>query len=127
MHNDPYNHTRHHSRQPRGPLPGSRFTRYYHNLYAFATAQVHHVLRTHAWGALTCEDCEDAVQDALLWDLEAVALRPYYGRPRLPQRGHPGEVVPPSPASRLTACYRRLRCLPGYVAVRVARGSGTAI
>ena len=41
-----------------------------HNPYAFATAQVRHVLRTHAWGDVTPEDLEDAVQDALLWAWE---------------------------------------------------------
>ena len=40
------------------------------NPYAFATAQVRHVLRTYAWGALTREAFEDAVQDALLWAWE---------------------------------------------------------
>src|SRR5712664_4498938 len=41
-----------------------------HNPYAFATAQVRHVLRTHAWGDVAPEDLEDAVQDALLWAWE---------------------------------------------------------
>ena len=36
------------------------------NPYAFATTQVRHVLRTQECGALTREDFEDAVQDALL-------------------------------------------------------------
>jgi hypothetical protein len=40
------------------------------NPYAFATAQVRHVLRTHAWGDVTPEDFEDAIQDALLWAWE---------------------------------------------------------
>lgn len=40
------------------------------NPYAFATAQVRHVLRTHAGNAVTPEDLADAVQDALLWAWE---------------------------------------------------------
>ena len=40
------------------------------NPYAFATAQVRHVLRAHAWGDVAPEDVEDAVQDALLWAWE---------------------------------------------------------
>ena len=40
------------------------------NPYAFVTAQVRHVLRTHAWGAVALEDFEDIVQDALLWAWE---------------------------------------------------------
>lgn len=40
------------------------------NPYAFVTAQVRHVLRTHAGGAVPPEDLEDAVQDALLWAWE---------------------------------------------------------
>ena len=40
------------------------------NPYAFATAQVRHVLRAHAWGDVAPEDLEDAVQDALLWAWE---------------------------------------------------------
>ena len=40
------------------------------NPYAFVTAQVRHVLRTHAGGAVAPEDVEDAVQDALLWAWE---------------------------------------------------------
>ena len=40
------------------------------NPYAFATAQVRHVLRTQDWGTLPPEDFEDAVQNALLWAWE---------------------------------------------------------
>ena len=40
------------------------------NPYAFATAQVRHVLRTQEWGRMTPEDFEDAVQNALLWAWE---------------------------------------------------------
>jgi DNA-directed RNA polymerase specialized sigma24 family protein len=40
------------------------------NPYAFATAQVRHVLRAQGCGVLTREDVDDAVQDALLWAWE---------------------------------------------------------
>ena len=40
------------------------------NPYAFVTAQVRHVLRTHAGSAVPPEDLDDAVQDALLWAWE---------------------------------------------------------
>jgi hypothetical protein len=40
------------------------------NPYAFVTAQVRHVLRTHLQRGLPPEDFEDTVQDALLWAWE---------------------------------------------------------
>ena len=40
------------------------------NPYAFATAQVRHVLRTHLQRGLPPEDFEDTVQDALVWAWE---------------------------------------------------------
>jgi hypothetical protein len=54
----------HHLRYPQDEGPGQFAT--LTNPYAFATAQVRHVLRTYAWGAMAPEDLEDAVQDALL-------------------------------------------------------------
>ena len=60
-----------HSHQPQYPQaegPGLFAT--LQNPYAFVTAQVRHVLRTHAWGAVAPEDLEDAVQEALLWAWE---------------------------------------------------------
>ncbi len=58
----------HHLQYPQDDGPGLFAT--LHNPYAFATAQVRHVLRTHAWGDVAPEDLEDAVQDALLWAWE---------------------------------------------------------
>jgi hypothetical protein len=58
----------HHLQYPQEEGPGLFTT--LQNPYAFATAQVRHVLRTHAWGDVTPEDLEDAVQDALLWAWE---------------------------------------------------------
>ena len=58
----------HHLQYPQDEGPGLFAT--LQNPYAFATAQVRHVLRTHAWGDVAPEDLEDAVQDALLWAWE---------------------------------------------------------
>ena len=58
----------HHAQYPQAEGPGLFAT--LQNPYAFATAQVGHVLRTDAWGDVTPEDFEDAVQDALLWAWE---------------------------------------------------------
>ena len=58
----------HHRQYPQAEGPGLFAT--LQNPYAFATAQVGHVLRTDAWGDVTPEDFEDAVQDALLWAWE---------------------------------------------------------
>jgi hypothetical protein len=58
----------HHPQYPQDEGPGLFAT--LTNPYAFATAQVRHVLREQAWGDVTPEDVEDAVQDALLWAWE---------------------------------------------------------
>jgi hypothetical protein len=58
----------HHLQYPQDEGPGLFAT--LTNPYAFATAQVRHVLRAHVWGEVTPEDLEDAVQDALLWAWE---------------------------------------------------------
>ena len=58
----------HHLQYPQDEGPGLFAT--FTNPYAFATTQVHHAWRTHAWSALSREDFEDAVQEALLWAWE---------------------------------------------------------
>ena len=58
----------HHLQHPQDEGPGLFAT--LTNPYALATAQVRHVLCTQGWGALTREDFEDAVQEALLWAWE---------------------------------------------------------
>ena len=58
----------HHAQYPQDEGPGQFAT--LTNPYAFVTAQVRHVLRTEGWGALSPEDFDDAVQDALLWAWE---------------------------------------------------------
>jgi hypothetical protein len=58
----------HQPRYPQAEGPGLFAT--LTNPYAFVTAQVRHVLRTHAGGAVAPEDLDDAVQDALLWAWE---------------------------------------------------------
>ena len=63
-----YNLYYHHAQYPQDEGPGQFAT--LTNPYAFVTAQVRHVLRTEGWGALSPEDFDDAVQDALLWAWE---------------------------------------------------------
>ncbi len=63
-----YTQQYHHPQYPQDEGPGLFAT--LTNPYAFATAQVRHVLRAHAWGDVAPEDMEDAVQDALVWAWE---------------------------------------------------------